>query len=53
MKTDNALQLRIIIANSNRFHFFLKYAHFWLLISFPCGYQKELVLYIQVSNFLS
>lgn len=36
MKTDKALQDRRIIANSSRFHLFLKYAHLCCLISFPC-----------------
>lgn len=36
MKTDNALQLRMIIASSSRFHLLLKYFHLCCFISFAC-----------------
>lgn len=49
MKTDRALQERRIIANSSRFHLFLKYAHRCCLISFPC--QAEDGLWLQLTQY--
>lgn len=52
MNTDNELQLKMMMARSNRFHLFLKYARFCRFNSFACstpntwfnGHEKSIAI---------
>lgn len=49
MKTHSALQLKIMMASSKRFHLLLKYSHLCCFISFPCSKPMEKRISFSVS----